>query len=90
MLVSVTHHDFKPSGTAEDYTVQQETKTNTIERLTASVSEAAQMLGVSERMIYKLTKDGRLPCKKIGTRVLYPIDGLRRFVNEPDPIESNN
>lgn len=68
----------------------QDTKPYPIERLTASVTEAAQMLGISERMIYKLTKSGRLPHKKIGTRVLYPIDGLRRFVNEPDQVESNN
>lgn len=61
-----------------------------IERLTASVAEAAEMLGVSERTVYNLTKSGRLPHKKIGTRILYSIDGLRRFVNEPDPMESEN
>ena len=60
---------------------------NKIERLTASVTEAAQMIGVSERTIHKLTKSGRLPHKRIGTRIVYPIERLRQFVNECETSE---
>lgn len=60
-----------------------------IERLTVSAREAAQMLGVSERTIYQLTKTGKIPSKKIGARVIYPIDGLRRFVNDAEPVSTD-
>ncbi len=55
-----------------------------IERLTVNAQEAAEMLGVSARTVFQLTKAGKLPHKKIGARVVYSIEALRRFVNEPE------
>lgn len=54
----------------------------TVERLTVTVAEAAKMIGVSERTIHQLTKDGKLPHKRIGRRLLFPVDAVRKFVNE--------
>jgi len=53
-------------------------------RLTASADEVAEMLGVSPRTIFKLTKQGKLPHKRLGTRVVYPIAALKRYLDEPD------
>jgi excisionase family DNA binding protein len=52
-----------------------------VERLTASTVEAAKMIGVSPGMIAKLTRQGKLTGKKIGRRVLYSIQELRRFID---------
>ena len=46
--------------------------------------EAAKALGISPRHLWQLTKDGHIPCVRIGcgTRrtVLYPIDDLRAWL----------
>jgi excisionase family DNA binding protein len=51
--------------------------------------EAARLLSVSERTVWTLTKDGAIPCLRIGRRVLYDpgdlrawIDRQKRFPNE--------
>ena len=46
------------------------------------------MLGVSERTIHNLTKSGRLPHKRIGTRIVYSIERLSQFVNESETSET--
>jgi len=53
-----------------------------VERLCVSLAEAATMLGLSQRKVYALTQTGELPCKRVGRRVLYSVEILRRFVNE--------
>jgi len=63
---------------------KKETPEQPVERLAVSAREVAEMLGVSERLVFQLTKDGTLPHKRLGARVIYPIDGLRRFLNETD------
>ena len=60
---------------------------NKIERLTVNVAEAAEMLGVSARTVFQMTKAGKLPHKRLGSRIVYSIEALRRFVNEPDTQE---
>lgn len=55
-----------------------------LEPLVVNATEAARLLGLSERTLYKLTKAGKVPHKRLGGRVLYPLDALRRFVNEID------
>jgi excisionase family DNA binding protein len=51
----------------------------TIERL-LSVREAAEILGVARRTVYYLTRDGELPCVRIGDRRLIEPDALRTFI----------
>lgn len=53
-----------------------------VERLAVNAVEAAEMLGISERTLWKWTREKRVPSVKIGRRVLYPVDGLRRLVSE--------
>ncbi|HOM19084.1 MAG TPA: helix-turn-helix domain-containing protein [Thermoguttaceae bacterium] len=44
--------------------------------------EAARMLQVSPRTLWTWTRQGLLPCIKIGRAVLYPTDSLRRWLAE--------
>jgi excisionase family DNA binding protein len=48
--------------------------------LLVSMREAAQLLGVCARTVWGLTRAGELPCVRIGVRVLYSPDTLRRWV----------
>lgn len=61
--------------------VQKVNEPRRIERLTVGASEASEMLGISPRTLWSLTKTGQIPSIRAGRRVLYPIDGLRKFVN---------
>ncbi len=50
-------------------------------RLALNQREAAQALGVSAPTLIGLTRAGRVPCVRLGTRTLYPVDGLRRWLD---------
>ena len=43
--------------------------------------QAAQMLGVSRRMIFDLNKQGTLPSVKVGARKKYSVKMLRSFAD---------
>lgn len=51
------------------------------EKLTVSASEAAEMLGISSRTLWGLTKNGTLPCIRAGRQVLYSLEILKMFAN---------
>ena len=55
-------------------------KEQEIERLSYSVQEAADALGVSSRMVHDFVRDGSIPHFRMGTRVLIPADELRKFI----------
>lgn len=59
----------------------------TEQRLAVNTTEAARMLGVSERTLWKWTKEKRIPSVKIERRVLYSVEALRRFVGG---VETND
>jgi excisionase family DNA binding protein len=42
--------------------------------------EAAAMLGISERLLWTWTNTGTIPHVRIGTRVLYPVEQLRQWL----------
>jgi hypothetical protein len=46
--------------------------------------DAAKALSISERHLFTLTKDGEIPCVRIGSgsrkTVLYPMDSLRNWL----------
>ncbi|MFA6044469.1 MAG: helix-turn-helix domain-containing protein [Phycisphaerales bacterium] len=44
--------------------------------------EAAAMLGISERLLWTWTKSGLIPHVRIGSRVLYPVEQLRIWLNK--------
>ncbi len=47
-----------------------------------SQREAAQFLGVSTRYLWTLRTTGKLPFLKVGNRVKYRIEDLRRWAAE--------
>ena len=52
--------------------------------LALRAKEAAQALSISERYLFTLTKDGEIPCVRIGSgsrkTVLYPMESLRNWL----------
>ncbi len=51
-------------------------------RLTVNRREAAQMLGISERLLWTLTNAGEVPHVRLGARVLYPVKALNEWIEE--------
>jgi len=66
---------------------KQETPEEQIEPLAVNSKQAARLLGVSERTIFNLTRDGKISCKKVGWRSLYSVASLRAFLESPDKEE---
>ncbi len=52
-----------------------------IERLAVNAQEAARMLGISERTLWARAGEGVIPTKRLGGRVLFPIEALRNLLN---------
>ena len=44
--------------------------------------EAAAALGISERLLWEWTNRGEIPHVRIGKAILYPVDVLRRWLDE--------
>ena len=44
--------------------------------------EAAKALGISERLLWDWTNRGEVPHIRIGKAILYPVDVLRRWLDE--------
>lgn len=53
-----------------------------VERLTLSIPETAQILGISRSQMYALAKSDGFPTIAIGTRLLVSRKGLERWVEE--------
>lgn len=51
-------------------------------RLAVTYREAGDSLGVCERVVWQLVKDGRLRAVRIGRSVRIPVSELERFVAE--------
>ena len=58
-------------------------------QLAVSYREAAQMLGVCERVVWGLVKQQRLKAMKIGRSVRIPISELKRFIDESAGINKS-
>jgi excisionase family DNA binding protein len=52
----------------------------TEERLTYSIKEAAQKLGISKGLAYEQAKQGKLPVLKLGKRLLIPKAAFERWL----------
>ena len=60
------------------------------DRLTWSITEAAQVLGISRASAYEAAHRGELPVRVIGRRMLVPRVALLRLLNEahtPEPAQ---
>lgn len=51
-----------------------------LDKLTYSVAEAAEVLGISRPKVYDLLHRDDFPSFKIGGRVLVSVEGLRHWV----------
>lgn len=49
---------------------------------TLSVEETAAVLNISRGLAYEAARDGRLPCIRIGRRLLVSRRGLERMLEE--------
>lgn len=57
--------------------------TNAFDSLALRPRDAAKALGIGQRLLWDLTAPrGPIPSFKVGTCVLYPVDGLKRWMAE--------
>ena len=52
------------------------------QKLTYSVAEAAEALGVSKTVMYQIIRIKGFPVIAVGNRRLIPIEGLKRWLEE--------
>jgi excisionase family DNA binding protein len=54
--------------------------------LALRVKEAAAAIGISPRLLWELTKDGKVPCIRLGTGrrklTLYSVDALKAWLSQ--------
>jgi excisionase family DNA binding protein len=50
-------------------------------RLTLTVEEAGQLLGVSRSYAYELVRQGALPCMRLGRRIVIPVRALEALLD---------
>lgn len=55
--------------------------TEKIEKKFLKVKEVAEMLAVSESLIYSKVEKSLIPCKRLGGRILIPYDFIMKFIN---------
>ncbi|MFP5322252.1 MAG: helix-turn-helix domain-containing protein [Acidimicrobiia bacterium] len=53
------------------------------DRLTYTVDEAADLLGISRSLAYELVRLGELRCIRLGRRILIPRHAVHDLVEEP-------
>ena len=51
-------------------------------KLTLSVEEAVEILGISRGSAYQAVRMGEIPCIKIGKRILVPRVALEKMLDE--------
>lgn len=59
-----------------------------MERLTYTVPEAAELIGVSTWLAYRMAGDGRLPTIPAGRRRVVPKVALERMLADPSAVAS--
>ena len=56
-----------------------------LEKLTLTVDEAAQLLGIGRGLASSMIREGRLPHLRFGKRIVVPRKALERFLEETRP-----
>lgn len=59
-------------------------RAETGERLTYTMAEACQRLGISEDLGYQLAREGQIPILQLGRRKLIPRTALERMVAQAE------
>jgi excisionase family DNA binding protein len=52
------------------------------ERLTMSVEDAADVLGISRSLAYELVRKGELPSLRLGRRLVVPVRSVEALVED--------
>lgn len=53
-----------------------------LEKKTYTIDEAAQVIGISRSLAYRLAKEGKLPVIQLATKRVIPIAALDRWLEE--------
>lgn len=59
------------------------------DKLMLRPDEVAELLGLSRAMVYRLLRQGELPCVRLGRAVRVPVDRLHEWVKsqaEREPV----
>jgi excisionase family DNA binding protein len=56
-------------------------------RLTVTVEEAGELLGISRSLAYELVHRGELPSLRLGRRLVVPIRALEELLGQTDLSE---
>ncbi len=51
------------------------------EPLVISVAEAAERVGVSDWLVYRLIQQGNFPHRRLGRRIVIPVHALERWID---------
>ncbi|ROR28518.1 excisionase family DNA binding protein [Mobilisporobacter senegalensis] len=53
-----------------------------MEKLTYSVTEAAELIGIGKSLMYELVRENKIPVVRMGKRILIPKIRFENFINE--------
>lgn len=70
--------------------IYRDDQRDTNEPLAVDAERAAELLSLSSKTVRALAKAGKLPHKRIGGRLLFPVDALRAWANDPAPVAAPN
>lgn len=56
-------------------------------RATYTAREAAAILGVSDKLLYRMAHTRRIPCLRLGDRILFPKAAIDALLAPPPPTE---
>lgn len=54
----------------------------TLEKLTYTVEEAAELLGIGRSLCYEMVRQSRIPSIKLGGKWIIPKEGVRKMLAE--------
>lgn len=57
-----------------------------MEREVLSARETARLIGAHEQSVYKWARAGKIPHKRIGRKIVFPVQALKKWLEE----NSNN
>ena len=57
-------------------------------KLVFSISEVANLLGISLNHAYTMAKTGQIPSVRFGRRIVVPVEALNRTINVEEGKES--
>lgn len=55
--------------------------------LVITVAEAAERVGVSDWLVYRLIQQGNFPHRRLGRRIVIPVHALERWIDQSDPTQ---